>query len=112
MAAFLKEGISIQGVFAHNDEMGLGAIQAIQAAGLKPGVDIKIVSIDGIRDAFNAIIAGRLNATVECNPIIGSQFFDMALRLVNQEPVDKWVKTNEGVFTQETAAKELPNRKY
>lgn len=112
MAAFLKEGISIQGVFAQNDEMALGAIQAIQTAGLKPGVDIKIVSIDGIRKAFDAIIAGKLNATIECSPITGPQFFEMALRLVNQEPVDKWVKTNEGVFTQETAAQELPNRKY
>jgi simple sugar transport system substrate-binding protein len=113
MQEFLKTyGKRINALFAHNDDMAIGAIQAIEEAGLKPGVDIKIVSIDAIRDAFKAMAAGKLNVTVECNPLLGPQFYATALKLVNREPVERWVKSNEGVFRQETAAQELPNRKY
>ena len=113
MQAFLKTyGKQINGLYAHNDDMALGAIQAIEEAGLKPGVDIKIVSVDAVRGAFEAMIAGKLNVTVECNPLLGPQFFDTALRIANGEPVEKWVKSKEGVYRQEAAAGELPNRKY
>ena len=105
-------GKQINALFAHNDDMAIGAIQAIEEAGLKPGVDIKIVSIDAIRDAFKAMTTGKLNVTVECNPLVGPQFYETALKLVNREPVEKWVKSKESVFRQETAAQELPNRKY
>ncbi|MCE1255369.1 MAG: ABC transporter substrate-binding protein [Anaerolineae bacterium] len=113
MEAFLKKyGKDINGVYAHNDEMALGAIQAIEEAGLKPGVDIKIVSIDGERAAFEAMAAGKLNVTVECNPLLGPQFYETALKLANGESVDKWVKSEEGIYRQETAASDLPNRQY
>ena len=73
MEAFIKaEGQKkIDVLFAHNDDMAIGAIQAIEEAGLKPGQDIRIVSIDGVRGAFEAMKAGKLNATVECNPAAG-----------------------------------------
>jgi ABC-type sugar transport system substrate-binding protein len=88
MAAFLqKHGDKITAVYAHNDDMALGAIQAIEEYGLKPGVDIKIVSVDATRGAFEAMIAGKLNATVECNPLLGPQFFELALKVVNGEPI-------------------------
>jgi ABC-type sugar transport system substrate-binding protein len=113
MQAFLKKyPDQIQAVYAHNDEMALGAIQAIEEAGLKPGVDIKIVSIDGEKAIFEAMAAGKANVTVECNPMLGPQFFEAALKLANGEKVDKWIKSNEGIFRQDTAAKELPNRVY
>ncbi len=81
MKRFLeKHGREITAVFAQNDDMALGAIQAIEEYGLKPGVDIKIVSIDAARGAFEAMIAGKLNATVECNPLLGPQFFELALQ--------------------------------
>jgi len=70
-----KHGNDIDAVFLHNDDMSLGAIQAIEEAGLRPGVDIKIVSVDAARGAFQAMIAGKLNATIECNPLLGPQFF-------------------------------------
>src|SRR5690606_31501495 len=74
MEAFLKaEPGAIDVLFAHNDDMAIGAIQAIEEAGLKPGTDIRIVSIDGVRGAFEAMKAGKLNATVECNPLLGPQ---------------------------------------
>jgi len=113
MADFLqKYGSTITAVYAHNDDMALGAIQAIEEYGLKPGVDIKIVSVDAVRGAFEAMIAGKLNATVECNPLLGPQFFDLALKVVNGEPVPKWVPSIEGVFFPDTASEILPTRKY
>lgn len=113
MADFLqKYGNKITAVFAHNDDMALGAIQAIEDYGLKPGVDIKIVSVDATRGAFEAMIAGKLNATVECNPLLGPQFFELALKVVNGESVPKWVPSIESVFYPEDASKILPTRKY
>ena len=62
--------------YAHNDEMALGAIAALEAAGLTPGEDVLVVSIDGVRDAFDAIIAGKMLVTVESNPRFGTMAFD------------------------------------
>ncbi len=113
MAAFLqKHGGKITAVYAHNDDMALGAIEAIEDYGLKPGVDIKIVSVDAARGAFEAMIAGKLNATVECNPLLGPQFFDLALKVVNGQPIPKWVPSIESVFFPENASEILPTRKY
>lgn len=113
MAAFLeKYGSEITAVYSHNDDMALGAIQAIEDYGLKPGVDIKIVSVDATRGAFEAMIAGKLNATVECNPLLGPQFFELALKVVNGKDVPKWVPSIEGVFLPKDAMQVLPTRKY
>jgi ABC-type sugar transport system substrate-binding protein len=113
MASFLqKYGNQITGVFAHNDDMAVGAIEAIEEYGLRPGKDIKIVSVDAARGAFEAMIAGKLNATVECNPLLGPQFFELALKVVNGNPIPKWVPSIEGVFFPGDASKILPTRKY
>jgi ABC-type sugar transport system substrate-binding protein len=113
MEEFLRRhGHQINALFAHNDDMAIGAIQAIEEAGLKPGTDIKIVSIDAARGAFEAMIAGKLNATVECNPLLGPEFFEMALKVVNGEPVPKWVPSKEGIFYPDNAKEILPTRKY
>lgn len=113
MRVFLnRHGGKITAVYAHNDDMALGAIRAIEDYGLKPGVDIKIVSVDAARGAFEAMIAGKLNATVECNPLLGPQFFELVLKVVNGEPVPKWVPSIESVFFPEDAAEILPTRKY
>lgn len=113
MAEFLtKYGNKITAVFAHNDDMAIGAIKAIEEYGLRPGVDIKIVSVDATRDAFRAMIDGKLNATIECNPLLGPQFYDLALKVVNGAPVPKWVPSKEGVFYPDTAAQILPSREY
>ncbi len=112
VSLLLRHGDAITAVYAHNDDMALGAIQAIEEYGLRPGVDIKIVSVDAARGAFEAMIAGKLNATVECNPLLGPQFFELALKVVNGEQVPKWVPSIESVFFPEDALEILPTRKY
>jgi simple sugar transport system substrate-binding protein len=113
MEAFLKaESSKIDVLFAHNDDMAIGAIQAIEEAGLKPGKDIRIVSIDGVRGAFKAMEAGKLNATIECNPLIGDQLVDAVKAVLEKRPLPKRILVEEGVFTQDQAAAALPGRKY
>ncbi len=113
MAAFLQaHGKNISALFSHNDEMSLGAIQAIEEYGLRPGVDIKIVSVDASHGAFEAMIAGKMNVTVECNPLLGPEFFEYALKVVNGEPVPKWVPSKEDIFYPNNAKEILPTRKY
>lgn len=113
MEAFLKaEGGNIDVLFAHNDDMAIGAIQAIEEAGLRPGTDIRIVSIDGVRGAFEAMKAGKLNATVECNPLLGPQLAQLIRDVHAGREVPRRVVVEEGVFTQDQAEAELPNRKY
>jgi ABC-type sugar transport system substrate-binding protein len=113
MEAFLKKyGDEITALYAHNDDMAIGAIQAIEEYGLKPGEDIKIVSIDAVRGAFEAMIAGKLNVTVECNPLLGPQFYDLALRAVNGEQLPEWVPSEESVYYPDNAEELLPQRQY
>ena len=114
MESFLKspEGKQINVLFAHNDDMALGAIQAIEEAGLKPGKDIVIVSIDGVKGAFEAMVAGKLNCTVECNPLIGPQLFDVIKKVAAGEAVPKRIAVEEGVYDDSQAAAELPKRQY
>ena len=103
---------NIQVLYAHNDDMAIGAIQAIEAAGMKPGSDIIIVSIDAVKGAFEAMMAGKLNVSVECNPQLGPQLMTVVKEVLEGKEQPKWVKTKESVFPMETAAKEFPNRKY
>jgi simple sugar transport system substrate-binding protein len=113
MEAFLKaEGKNINVLYAHNDDMAIGAIQAIEEAGLKPGKDILIISIDGVKGAFQAMMAGKLNVSVECSPLLGPQLMSAVKDLVAGKTLPKRIVTQEGVFPQEVAAKEFPNRKY
>jgi len=114
MEAFLKKykpGVDFQALFIHNDDMGIGAIEALKAAGVKPG-DVKIVSVDGTRGGFQAMVDGWFQADVECNPLLGPQVMEMALKLMNGEPIDKNVLTNETVYYPANAAELLPTRKY
>jgi galactofuranose transport system substrate-binding protein len=113
MENFLKKhGENITALYAHNDDMALGAIKAIEEYGLRPGVDIKIVSVDAVRGAFEAMIAGKLNATVECNPLLGPQFLELALKVANGESIPKWIPSQEEIFFPHNAAEILPTRKY
>jgi galactofuranose transport system substrate-binding protein len=109
MEAFLRsaEGSKITALYAHNDDMALGAIQAIEAAGKKPGKDILIVSIDGVRDAFQAMLDGKLNCSVECNPLLGPQLFDTIEKVKRGETVPKHIKTEEGLFEQSQVTAEV-----
>jgi ABC-type sugar transport system substrate-binding protein len=112
MAAFLQSNPDIDVLFAHNDDMGLGAIQAIEAVGKKPGKDILIVTIDGVKDGFVAMSEGKINAIVECNPLLGPQLMEVVKKVHDGEKVERWVKTEESDFMQDQAKDALPTRKY
>src|SRR6187551_2519523 len=113
MEAFLKaEGKKINVLYAHNDDMAIGAIQAIEEAGMKPAKDILIISIDAVKGAFEAMIAGKLNVSVECSPLLGPQLMQAVKDLKAGKTLPKRIVTQEGVFPMEVAAKEFPNRKY
>lgn len=114
MQAFLqkyKAGTDFQGIFIHNDDMGIGAIEALKAAGVKPG-DLFIVSVDGTRGGFQAMIDGWFQADVECNPLLGPQVAEMSLKIMNGQSVDKNTLSNETVYYPDKAAELLPTRKY
>jgi galactofuranose transport system substrate-binding protein len=112
MEAFLKKYAGqVQGAFIHNDDMAIGAIEAMKAAGLKPG-DLKVVSVDGTRGGFQAMVDGWIQADVECNPLLGPQVLEMALKLMNGQPIEKNTLTNETVYFPDKAAELLPTRQY
>jgi ABC-type sugar transport system substrate-binding protein len=106
-----KAGTDFQGIFFHNDDMGIGGIEALKSAGVKPG-DLKIVSVDGTRGGFQAMVDGWFQADVECNPLLGPQVAEMALNIMNGQSVEKNVLTNETVYYPDKAADLLPTRQY
>ena len=112
MESFLQSDDSIDVVYAHNDDMGLGAIEAIEAAGLVPGQDIKIVTVDAVKDGMQALADGKINYIVECNPLLGPQLMDLAKKVLDGEEVPARVLTEESAFTPEQAAEVLPDRQY
>jgi ABC-type sugar transport system substrate-binding protein len=112
MEAFLKAHPQIDLVYAHNDDMGLGAIEAIEAAGKVPGTDIKIVTVDAVKDGMTALSEGKINFIVECSPLLGDQLVEIAEKVAAGEKVEKRIVTEEGTFTQEQAIEALPDRQY
>ena len=113
MEAFLKaEGKKINVLYAHNDDMAIGAIQAIEEAGMKPAKDILIISVDAVKGAFEAMIAGKMNVSVECSPLLGPQLMQAVKDLKAGKTLPKRIVTQETIFPMEVAAKEFPNRKY
>jgi len=112
MEAFLKANPKIDMVFAQNDDMALGAVEAIEAAGKKPGQDIKIVAIDATHDGMQALADGKMNFIVECNPLLGPQLMDIAKKVVAGETVPARIVTPDQTFDQQQAKAALPDRKY
>ena len=113
MEAFLKaDGDKINAVYAHNADMALGAIQAIEAAGKVPGKDIIVVSIDGMKAAFEAMVEGKLDCTVECSPLLGPYAFDAIEKVLAGEKVPKNIVVQDKAFDKSTAKEVLPTRKY
>ena len=112
MEAFLKAHKDIDVLFAHNDDEGLGAIEAIKAAGLTPGKDIKIITIDAVKDGMTALSQGEINYIVECSPLLGPQLMDLAKKVVAGDPVEKRIVTEETTFDQAQATAARPPRQY
>jgi ABC-type sugar transport system substrate-binding protein len=112
MAGFLKSHPDIDLLFAHNDDEGLGAIEAIKEAGKVPGKDIKIVTIDAVHDGMVALSKGQINFIAECSPLLGPQLMDIAKKVVAGKKVPARIVTKETTFTPQQAKVALPTRKY
>jgi galactofuranose transport system substrate-binding protein len=112
MEAFLQAHSDIDLVYAHNDDMGLGAIEAIEAAGFVAGEDIKMVTVDAVQAGMEALAEGKINFIVECSPLLGPQLMDLAGKVLNGEEVPERIVTDETTFTPEQAAEALPDRQY
>ena len=113
MEALLKKhGKEIQILYAHNDDMALGAIQAIEEAGLKPGQDILIVTIDAIKEAVQAVVDGKISCTVECNPLFGPKIYDAVEKILKKESVPKELYNVDQLFDATNAPAALPTRQY
>jgi simple sugar transport system substrate-binding protein len=111
-ALLKKHGDEIEVIYAHNDDMAIGAIQAIEEAGKKPGADIILVSIDGVKSAFEAMVAGKLNCSVECNPLQGPAAFDAIEKILAGETIPKVTMVKDEVFDQSVAKDVIDSRKY
>lgn len=113
MEALLKTyGNEVNAVYAHNDDMALGAIQALEEAGRNPGKDVTVVSIDGVKSAFEAMVAKKMNCTVECNPLLGPMAFTAIDEAIKGEKLPKKTIVEDHTYDQATAAEAIGSRKY
>ena len=99
-------------IFTHNDDMGLGAIEAIEAAGKVPGKDIQIVSVDGVRDGLQALVDKKFNYVVECNPVFGDQLAELITKVYDGEDVPKETIVIDKAFDQTITQADVDARAY
>ena len=107
MANILSETTDIDVLFCHNDDMALGAIQAIEEAGLVPGEDILIISVDGSDKILEYIAEGKVACSVECNPLMGDLFMEACVRLANGEEIEREIHPVDRVFDITNAQEKL-----
>ncbi|MFA9556758.1 ABC transporter substrate-binding protein [Evansella sp. AB-rgal1] len=113
MESFLRsDGENIDVLYAHNDDMAIGAIQAIEEYGLKPGEDVIVIGVDAVRGAFEAMVEGKMNVTVECNPMFGPQLVDLIEDYFAGKEIPKRVDVEEDVYTMDQAADLIDSREY
>lgn len=112
MEKVLEQGLDIDILIGENDDMTLGAIEVMEKNGIKPGKDVVIVSFDGIKAAFEAMIAGKINCDMECNPLSGKPFVEAIKKVMNGDPVEKMLYIQEELFPADTAADYIDHRKY
>ncbi|MDQ0320535.1 ribose transport system substrate-binding protein [Pararhizobium capsulatum DSM 1112] len=96
-------------IYAHNDEMAIGAISAIEAAGKVPGKDILVLSIDGGKEAVQAVVDGKIAAVVECNPRFGPKAFDTMAAYANGDKIEGKLVNDDKFYDSTNAAAELAN---
>lgn len=102
----------IDAIYAHNDEMALGAAEVLREYGIEPGTEVKIMSVDGTADALTALKKGELNCVVECNPLLGPELMKAITDLMQGKELPLRIITDEIVFTEETPEELFRNRKY
>ena len=103
MQTLLQAHPDLTAVYAHNDEMSIGAIAALEAAGKKPGQDVTVVSIDGTRDALTAILGGKMGATVQSSPFFGPVSCETVKRYAKGEKIEPWVKVSDKFYDKSNA---------
>ncbi len=111
-AAALEAWPDVDLVFAHNDDMALGAVEAVRAAGRRPGVDVRVVSVDGTREGLRALAAGDLEHVVECDPAFGEQLAGVLRRVAAGERVPDRVVVPGREFDRTVTAAEIDARTY
>lgn len=102
----------MQAIYAHNDDMALGAVEALKAHGLNPGKDVVIISVDGTKEAFEAMIQGTLNCAVECNPLLGPPLMKAVRDMISGREMPLRIITEEKVYDQTTAEEDIKGRLY
>ncbi len=112
MKKVLDKGLDLDVLVAENDDMALGAIEVMEKHGIKPGKDIVILSFDATTPGFEAMIAGKINCDMECNPLSGKIFVELIKKSLNGDPVEKKTYVQEQLFPADTAADYIDGRKY
>ncbi|WP_416151619.1 ABC transporter substrate-binding protein [Salipaludibacillus sp. HK11] len=113
MESFLRsDGDNIDVLYSHNDDMAIGAIQAIEEYGLKPAEDIIVIGVDAVKGAFEAMVAGKMNVTIECNPQFGPQLVELIEDHIGGEELPKRIAVEEDMYTMDQAADLIDSRQY
>ena len=110
MEIILQEAPDIDILYAHNDDMALGAIEILEEHGIIPGVDIIIVSVDAQTSGLEALRQGKINCLIECSPYVGNDLMDLISKIVNGEPYPEYTYTKTRVFTDTDDFSTLPVR--
>jgi len=110
MVEILERTPDIDILFAHNDDMALGAIEIMEEHGIRPGVDITIVSVDAQTSGLEALVQGKINCLIECSPYVGDDLMTLVFSILNGEPFDPFTYTETRVFTDTDDPETLPIR--
>lgn len=110
MEEILAQSPDIDILYAHNDDMALGAIEVLEEHGILPGKDIVIVSVDAQKSGIEALKQGKINCLIECNPYIGEELMELVLRIAAGDSFDAYTYVNEGTFTDQDDFSTLPMR--
>jgi ABC-type sugar transport system substrate-binding protein len=109
MEQLIQSNPDITAVYAENDEMGIGAVNALKAAGKKPGQDVKIVSVDGTRNAVQLIADGSYNAVIESNPRFGPLAFQTLQQFAAGQPIPNSIVISDDQYDSSDAAQKVAN---
>ena len=110
MEEILKITPDIDVLYAHNDDMALGAIEIMEEHGIRPGKDVLIISIDAQKSGLEALKQGKINCLVECNPYVGDELMALAQKILAGEPFPEHTYVEEKVFTDRDDFSTLPVR--
>ena len=110
MEIILQEAPDIHILYAHNDDMALGAIEIMEENGIVPGMDIIIVSVDAQTSGLEALMQGKINCLIECSPYVGDDLMALIFKILNGEPFPDYTFTETRVFTDQDDFSTLPIR--